>query len=197
MFGAKQGAAVILSVISVLLFTSCSVKNGILSASPELNTPFETDVKIQAGELEMSGSAKRYGTGVWEMKAVSPETLAGLELTYNDDGVKASLDDLKLDIPMENIRDGAVFAQMFKALDSAAAAGELSCTQSEDGMVYSGEFSGGPYTLTFDPETLAPVKLEIPAAGIFGEFENYRVMTGETEETGTSGSAGETETKSE
>ncbi len=164
-----------------MLFSNCNSKVGILSKSPELNIPFESDVKIQAGELEVSGSIKRYGTGIWEMRADSPETLAGLELRYNgDEGVKATLDDLSLDISAEDIRDGAVFAQIFKAIDSAAAANELSCTETEDGKVFSGEFSGKPYSMTFDPETLVPVRIEIPSAGISAELENFSPMTGET-----------------
>ncbi len=181
MSGFRRGTFIILLVICTMLFSNCNSKVGILSKSPELNIPFESDVKIQAGELEVSGSIKRYGTGIWEMRADSPETLAGLELRYNgDEGVKATLDDLSLDISAEDIRDGAVFAQIFKAIDSAAAANELSCTETEDGKVFSGEFSGKPYSMTFDPETLVPVRIEIPSAGISAELENFSPMTGET-----------------
>ncbi len=137
----------------------------------------------------MSGNLKRYGTGIWAMSAESPETLAGLEIAYSDDGVKAKLGELSLDIPMENINDGAVFAQIFKAVDSAAAAGELYCSDTEDGKVFSGSFAGEAYSITFDPQTFAPVKIEIPAAGICGEFENFRIMTGEQTEPAESGTA--------
>lgn len=176
MSGLKRFTAIILSVISIIVFTSCN-GNGILVKAPELNVPFETEFKLQAGELEMSGSMKRYGTGVWEMTGETPETLAGLELSYNDDGVTVRLEELQLDVPMENIRDGAVFAQIFKAVDSAAAAGELSCYETEDGKVFSGEFSGGTYSIIFDPETLVPVKIEIPSSGIFAELENFRLLS--------------------
>ncbi len=199
MFGInfKRGAAVILSVISISVFTACN-GGGVLVKTPDLNIPFETDFKIQSGELEVGGSMKRYGTGIWELEADSPETLAGLSLSYGDEGVKASLDDLKLEIPMEKIRDGAVFAQIFKAVDSAAAAGELRCTETEDGKVFSGEAAVGPYSITFDPESLVPVRIEIPAAGISAELENFKPMTGETAETEISETAQTTqETKTE
>lgn len=172
---------------AVLAFSSCGANKGILVKTPDLNVPFEAEMKIQAGELEVSGDLKRYGTGIWAMSAKSPETLAGLEISYNDDGVKAKLGELSLDIPMENINDGAVFAQIFKAVDSAAAAGELYCSDTEDGKVFSGTFAGEAYSITFDPQTLTPVKIEIPAAGISGEFESFRVMTGEQTEPAESG----------
>ncbi len=192
----KRGGIAAFSAAVTVMFTACGGGGGILVKTPKLNVPFETDIKIQAGELEMNGSMKRYGTGIWEMSAEGPETLAGLELSYNgDEGVKATLDDLSLDIPAEDIRDGAVFAQIFKAVDSAAAADELSCTETEDGKVFSGEFAGRSYSITFDPESLVPVAIEIPSAGISGEFENFRIMTEETPKTDST--EGTEETKSE
>ena len=199
---AKVTAIAAVSAAAALVFSSCGANKGMLVRTPDLNVPFETEMKIQAGELEVNGNMKRYGTGIWAMSAESPETLAGLEIAYSDGGVKAKLGELELDIPMENINDGAVFAQIFKAVDSAAAAGELYCSDTEDGKVFSGNFAGEAYSITFDPQTLAPVKIDIPAAGISGEFENFRIMTGEPAESGTtvsetaaerSGQAGQTE----
>ncbi len=192
----KRGGIAAFSAAVTVMFAACGGGGGILVKTPKLNVPFETDIKIQAGELEMNGSMKRYGTGIWEMSAEGPETLAGLELSYNgDEGVKATLGDLSLDITAEDIRDGAVFAQIFKAVDSAAAADELSCTETEDGKVFSGEFSGKTYSITFDPESLVPVAIEIPSAGISGEFENFRILTEETAKTDST--EGTEETKSE
>ena len=78
------------------LYSSCAGNKGILVKTPDLNVPFEAQIKIQAGELEMNGNLKRYGTGIWAMNAESPETLAGLELSYGDEGVKAKLGELTL-----------------------------------------------------------------------------------------------------
>ncbi|MGN0674151.1 MAG: hypothetical protein ACI4KG_00210 [Oscillospiraceae bacterium] len=175
----NTGLFIILSAIIVLVFTSCNGKMGIKSKTPDMNVQFETDMKVQSGELEFTGSMKRYGTGLWEMRVDSPETLAGLTLSYNDSGVKAQLDDLELDIPVEDINNGAVFALIFKAVDSAALAGELTFTESEDGKTYTGEFAQGTYSITFDPESLAPVKLEIPEAALCAEFNGFHILTGE------------------
>ena len=146
--------------------------------------PWESAVKIQAGELEFDGTVKRYGMGIWEMTINSPETLAGLSLAGNDSGVTASLGDLKLEIPMENINDKAVFALIFKAIDSAASAADanvLTCTDTEDGKVCKGEFPFGTYAMTFDPQSLALTKIEIPEAEIYCEFTDFTVISGGTE----------------
>ena len=181
----KGFAAIILCVMLLFVCTSCNKSGGgILSKNPDLSKPFQSAVKIQAGELEFDGTVKRYGMGIWEMTVDSPETLAGLSLTGNDSGVTASLGDLKLEIPMENINDRAVFALIFKAIDSAASAADanvLTCTDTEDGKVCKGEFSFGTYIMTFDPQSLALTKIEIPEAAICGEFTNFTIISGGTE----------------
>ena len=181
----KSFAAIILCVMMLFIFTSCSKGGGgILARNPDLSKPFQSAVKIQAGELEFDGTVKRYGMGIWEMTVDSPETLAGLSLAGNDSGVTASLGDLKLEIPTENINDKAVFALIFKAIDSAASAADanvLTCTDTEEGKVCKGEFSFGTYTMTFDPQSLALTKIEIPEAEIYCEFTGFTVISGGTE----------------
>ncbi len=176
-----------LAVISAMIFTGCNnAGNSILEKTPDIDVPFESEMKIQAGELEFEGNIKRFTAGVWEMDITAPETLSGLCISYDDSsGVKAVLDGLEAEIPPENINDGAVFALMFKAMDCAAAAGQLSCADTEDGKVYSGEFSGGTYMLTFDPKTAALTHIEIPYGEIEGEFTNFTVTKSETVPPGT------------
>lgn len=181
----------IVPIVIILLFcTSCNKGGGgILQKNPDLNKPFQSEVKLQAGELELEGTVKRYGTGIWEMTVNSPVTLAGLTLAANDSGVTASLGELTLELPMENVSEKAVFALIFKAVDSAASgfeAGVLTCTDTEDGKVCGGEFAGGTYTLTFDPQTLALTKIEIPEAGICGEFTGFENLSGGAETTAVS-----------
>ena len=183
MYKRKTFAAIffILAAISIVLFTSCNKSGGgILERSPNVNVPFEAAVKMQAGELEFEGDLKRYAAGIWSMELTSPETLAGLNISYDDgSGVKAVLDGLELEIPTENIRDGAVFSLIFKAIDCAASAGELSCVTTEDGNVYTGEFSGGTYKLTFDPQSAMLTRIEIPTEEIAGEFTGFNIIKGE------------------
>ena len=175
--GRSFGIVAVLMVISIMIYTGCNRSaGGILEKAPDINVPFESAVKMQAGELEFEGNLKRYAAGIWNMEVTSPKTLEGLCISYDEStGVKAGLDDLSFEVPMEELRDRAVFALVFKAIDCAAAAGELSCTDTEEGKVYSGEFSGGTYTLTFDPRGTALTKIEIPSAEIAGEFTGFAV----------------------
>lgn len=175
----KTVSIILLIVIIMFVCTSCNGKNvGFLSKTPDMNVQYEAEIKVQSGELRFCGKVRRYGAEFWEMSVDSPETLAGLELTMNSEGVKATLDDLVLDIPMEDVRNTAVFALIFKALDNAAVS-ELSCTETEDGMYYEGEFDGTVYRLGFDSESLKPVLLEIPEAALTAEIKGFEILSGE------------------
>lgn len=174
----RTGLAIILSVLIVLMCTGCNKKGmGILAKTPEINLPFQSELKLQAGALELNGEVKRYGMGIWELNVTSPETLAGLKLSSSDGGVKASLGELTLELPAEDVNEKAVFSLIFKAIDSAASADALVCTETADGKVFSGTFAAGEYTLTFDPDTLALTGISIPSAGINGEFTGFAPLT--------------------
>lgn len=190
--------AIAAAAVSVMIFAGCNSAGGrILEKAPDINTPFGSSVKMQAGELEFEGTVKRHAAGIWDMNITSPETLEGLCIFYDEaTGVKAELDGLTMDIPTEDLNEKAAFALVFKAIDCAAAAGELKCISTEEGKVYSGEFSGGTYTLTFDPEGTSLARIEIPSAEIAGEFigfEKAKPQAASPEETTTVISEEETE----
>ncbi|MBQ5319911.1 MAG: hypothetical protein J6K17_12520 [Oscillospiraceae bacterium] len=172
----KVVSIILLLVILMFVCTACNGKNvNFLAKTPDLNKQYATKMSVQAGELEFSCTVKRFGTEFWEMNVDSPDTLAGMTVAMNSEGVKATLDELVLDIPMEDVRDKAVFALIFKALDNAAA-NKLSCTDTEDGMYYEGEFGGVVYHLTFDSESLKPVLLEIPEAALTAEIKGFETL---------------------
>ncbi len=173
----RKTVPIILPLVVILLIcTSCNSKNiSFLAATPDLDTQYEAKMQVQAGDLEFSAVAKRFGTEFWEMSVESPDTIAGLEIQMNSDGVKAALDELEIDIPADELRDKAAFALIFKALDNAAVS-KLSCTETEDGMFYEGDFGGTIYRITFDSESLKPVLLEIPEAALTAEIKGFETI---------------------
>ncbi len=164
--------------LSAIMCTGCNSSGGsILEKAPDINVPFSSSVKIQAGELEFEGEIKRRAAGIWDMTVTAPDTLKGLSVMYDDgSGVKAVLDDISLEVPVESIKESAVFPLIFKAIDCAASSGTLSFTETEDGRVCSGEFSGGAYILKLDPKTSAITGIEIPNEEISGEFTGFAVI---------------------
>lgn len=177
----KSAAIILLTVIIISICTACNNKSiNFLTNTPDLNTQYKAEMKVQAQELEFTCAVRRYGTEFWEMNVSAPDTIAGLDVSMNNEGVKATLNGLALDIPAEDIRDQAVFAMIFKAFDNAAAS-KLSCTETEDGMYYEGDFGGTIYRITFDNESLKPTLLEIPEAALTAEIKGFETID-ETEE---------------
>jgi len=172
----KTATIILLSVIIILICTACNSKNvNFLSKKPDLNTQYEAEMQVQAGELEFSCIVRRYGMEFWEMSVDAPETLAGLKIAASSENVRATLDDLVLDIPLEDVRSTAVFSLIFKALDNASV-NTLSCTETEEGMYYEGEFGGVIYRITFDTESLRPILLEIPEAELTAEIKGFKTI---------------------
>ncbi len=165
-------------VLLIILFVCTACNNSgvsFLAKTPDLDKQYTAEMSVQAGELEFSCTVKRFGTEFWQMSVGSPDTIAGLEIQMNSDGVKAQLDGLEFDITAENIRDKAAFALIFKALDNAALS-KLSCTETEEGMYYEGEAGGLLYRITFDSEKLEPVLMEIPEAALAAEIKGFATL---------------------
>ncbi len=171
----KAVSVVLLVLILITVCTSCKSGGSFLNRTPDMNTQYKAEMKVQSGELEFACKVRRYGTEFWEMNVDAPETLAGLEITMNGENIKAVLDDLVLDVPLENVRNTAVFAMIFKALDNAAVS-TLSCMETGEGMYYEGEFGGIIYRLTFDSESLKPLLLEIPEAGLAAKIKGFETI---------------------
>lgn len=172
----KVVSIVLLLVIILFICTACSSDSvSFLTKTPDLDKQYTAEMSVQAGELEFSCAVRRFGTEFWQMSVDSPDTIAGLEIQMNSGGVKADFDGLTLDMPLEHLRDKAVFALIFKALDNAAVS-KLSCTETEDGMYFEGEAGGFLYRITFDSETLKPVLLEIPEAALVAEIKGFETL---------------------
>ena len=172
----KVVSIILLLVIISFVCTSCNGENvNFLTKTPDLNKQYSTEMSVQSGELEFSCTVKRFGTEFWEMKVNSPDTISGLCVSMNSEGVNAKLDGLELDIPSDDIRSTAVFALIFKALDNAAV-NKLSCTENNDSRYYEGDFGGIIYKITFDKNSLKPVLLEIPEAALTAEIKGFETL---------------------
>ncbi|MCL2054353.1 MAG: hypothetical protein FWG90_07995 [Oscillospiraceae bacterium] len=163
----KVFLTVILIVLFVTMFTSCkSMEELIKGKVPDLNRAFTSEVIISYDGTEVKATITRYGTGLWSMVVSEPETMAGLTLNYNDESVVASMGELSFEIPLEKLESGAVFATLFRVFDNAAAMNEMSFTQTEDGVRFSGNVNGQDYQLLFDPAENTLKSISIPEAGI-------------------------------
>lgn len=183
----KRSIAVILTIILLCLLTGCkTIKNVVKAKSPDLNKSFTAEVVIDYDGSEIKGIVTRYGTGLWAMEITEPKSMAGLKINYDDDGVTASLGELNFNIPLEQVSNNAIFAQLFNAIDSAAALNELDYAQTENGVTYTGNTDYGTYILTFNPDNYTLTDISLPDMGIEIKVLSFSEIKSSPSETTTS-----------
>lgn len=153
----KKKIFIMLMLLSLVLFSSCSsLKNAVIARTPDFDGPMTYEFTLVLDDdTTLVGNMSRLGMGFWEMNITSPDTLAGLHISYNDTEVNASMGELKLNIAREKLNDAAVFRLIFDAIDNCAAQTQISLSESEDGsLIYNGTLPQCGYILAFDSETM-------------------------------------------
>lgn len=181
----KIKALFILWVLSSLILTGCTaIKNAVTAKTPHLADPYSCNFTINAfGDMEVQGTLSRYGGGLWNVEITAPETMAGMNFSRNDTGMKLSLGELKLEIEQEKINRGAVTELIFSAIDDCAALQELSLNEAEDGLEYIGKAADCAYVMIFNRDTLELERLSFPALEITAFFSGYTPLSASTDET--------------
>ena len=116
--------------------------------------PFSAEVSITIDRLEAEGKLVRYGEGVWEIEFSEPNTLSGVKLEFSEGNVMASYKGLSFSVPQSAIPVKAMMLNLMSAVDSNAAAEELSGDEKDGLLSISGSLDGGDYTLTVDGDGL-------------------------------------------
>ena len=169
----------LLVVVSIMFFTGCnSLKNSVTAKTPQLNTPFTCGFSITAyDDMELEGTMKRYGTGIWEMDVTSPETMSGLHIKRTTEGMDVSLGELEICIEQDKINRGAFAELIFNAIDSCAALPEMTLEESENGFQYTGKVSECPFIMTFSPDTMLLTEIEFPSIDLHAKISDFYPVT--------------------
>ncbi len=174
----KRFFTLILLLAVLMLFTACkSIQDVVKSKSPDLNKAFTSNVTITYNDNEVKAVVTRYGTGIWDMEIVSPDSLAGMTINYSPNGVNVMLGEMSFDVPLENINSGSVFNAVFNVIDNAAAMPEMDFSQTAEGPTFFGTSSVGSYALTFDPNTNMLTNVSIPDLDINVKVDDVRELS--------------------
>lgn len=122
------------------------------------------------------------------MEFSSPNTLAGVLLSYRDDNVEASYKGLSFSVPKSALPLKAIISSLIDVVDTTAELPEISGEEKDGEILVEGELEQGKYTLKMDKTgvligfSMSNLNLEI----IFTDFqENGSGMTETTETTET------------
>lgn len=174
----KKGIALIVSIVIALSLCGCNLIDKMTKTKvPDLNVLFECDADIMSDKLEMKSHLKRFGNGYWVMEISEPPSLAGMTITYSEEEIDVKLGDIGFKMDKAKVNDTAIFKLIFDAFDNASVQQEMNVTESNDGLIMTGQNDFGVYNLIFDKETSILKYLEVPSAKLSMKISNFKLLT--------------------
>lgn len=160
----------VISFICILLLAGCGKK-----APAPVTVKFTCDFSAEYNGMTFAGSLRRDMAGTLALSLTSPESLAGMELTWDGNGATVSLGALQYTVEAE-LPQTAVPRLVLAALDDlfyAASAGTLTA---QNGNLY-GRVGDYAYTVQTDPDSGTLLSMEFPDAGLTARFTNVQNIT--------------------
>lgn len=185
--------------LSGVLLAGCTAPQEASDFTPVLDESFEAQADMEYGEGQTAQiHITRCSADFWEAAFTEPATLSGVVLTFDGEIVTASYKGLEFTVPKSALPAKNMLTMATEALDAAAGAEQLPCTEQEDGTwCYAADCAGGSFTLTFT-DSGEPLVFDLPAQPLKITFSGYRCLS--TAETApaetTSTTAAETESES-
>lgn len=180
----KKYISVFLSFILVLSLCACGSKSSV-KFQPKLGSAFTVNAQIVYGEQESAAVVKRLGMSSWDIEFSSPNTLAGVVLSYRENNVEASYKGLSFSVPKSALPLKAIILTLTDVVDSMSQLDEIECEEKDDSFIYEGENEQGKYVLEMDKNgclskfTMKNLNLEIT----FTDFTDNGTVTDSTTET--------------
>ena len=173
--------ALIFCVPACFLLNGCAAGNQAAPFTPKLNGAYSAEAELEygAGQTALL-TVTRYDKAQWEAAFSAPAALEGVVLQFDGDAVRASYKGLEFSVPRSALPAKNMLVLATEALDLAAEAAPLPCTEQSDGTwSYSGESEAGSYTVTFTADG-TPAALDMPAQPFTIRFSGYTAAAAET-----------------
>ena len=175
----KKSLSRIFAVIS-LNAVLCSACTAVPSVTGKTANPmtgsFSADVIIQDTDTESKACLTRFGTNAWRIVFSEPRTLAGVQLDFLDDEVKASYKGLEFSVPQSAQTIRTEVGNLMEIIDDMALSPELNGKAEEDKIICEGAIEEGSYTMIFTDSGI-PEEFSLPCYGVTVKFENFSQQT--------------------
>ncbi|MBR0483973.1 MAG: hypothetical protein IJJ69_04235 [Oscillospiraceae bacterium] len=168
----------VISLNTVLLSTGCTVVQTVPGkiANP-MTGGFTAEVTITSTDSESKATLTRYGTDAWCVLFSEPQTLAGVQLDFLDDEVKASYKGLEFSVPQSAQAIRTELEDLMNIIDDMALSPDLSGKTQENKIICEGAVEEGSYTLTFT-EAGIPEEFSLPCYDVVIVFDSFTPQTG-------------------
>lgn len=151
---------------------SCAVKQNTLSSPPPLKPSFSCSATVCYGELQSDSVISRYNTGVWQYAFNSPDSLAGVVLSFNNDDVSASYKGLEFSVPKSALPFQSMIICMIDAVDYVYQSADLNFSENDGVLIYNGSLEQGDYTICFNSQTGDIQSFEMPNMQLSIQFSD-------------------------
>ena len=168
----------LLVCLPAMLLAGCEGAPAETDFSPMLDASFSAKAAMEYGDGQTASlQITRCANDLWEAVFDEPSTLAGVTLVFDGSNVTASYKGLEFTVPKSALPAKNMLTLVTEAVDTAANAAQLPCTEQPDGtFCYAADCEGGAFTLSF-AESGEPLVFDLPAQPLKLTFSEYTCLT--------------------
>ncbi len=145
----KSAVSFIFTVVFMLSLCACGSK-GDTKCTPNLNKSFCINAEIDYDGLISEAKFQRNGNASWTVEFSSPNTLAGVILSFEDTNVEASYKGLSFSVPKSALPLKSIISTFISEADKMAQQPEIMGEEKDEKIVTEGETELGKYEMSFD-----------------------------------------------
>ena len=163
----------VISLTGMLCSTGCTVMQSVPEkiANP-MTGSFTAEVTVTDADSESKAVLTRYGTEAWCVVFSEPQSLAGVQLDFLDDDVKASYKGLEFSVPQSAQAIRTELENLMNIIDDMALSPDLEGKHQEDKIICEGAIQEGSYSLLFTPEGI-PEEFSLPCYQLKIRFDSF------------------------
>ncbi|MBE6845380.1 MAG: hypothetical protein E7508_06685 [Ruminococcus sp.] len=145
----KISIVLVFSIMMIISLCACG-SNSNAKCTPDLNKSFCISAEIDYDGSISEAKFQRYGKGSWDVEFLSPNTLAGVVLSFDDTNVEASYKGLSFSVPKSALPLKSIISTFIDTADKLADQPEITGSEKDDLIVTEGEAELGKYEISFD-----------------------------------------------
>lgn len=167
----KNALGFIISIVMAISLCACGGK-GDTTCKPDLNKPFCITAHMEYDGITADAVIKRIAKANWDVEFSTPNTLAGVLLSFRDSNVEASYKGLSFSVPKSALPLKSIISSFIDIIDTIAEQPEISGEEKDNEIVTIGETELGKYTLKFDKNGY-PTGFEMPNLSLVITFSDF------------------------
>ncbi len=145
----KIAMGFIISIFMTISLCACGGK-GDTACKLDLNKPFCITAHMEYDGITADAVIKRMARANWDVEFSTPNTLAGVLLSFRDTNVEASYKGLNFSVPKSALPLKSILSSFIDIVDKIVEQPEVTGEEKDNEIITTGETELGKYTLKFD-----------------------------------------------